>query len=175
MKSTQQIVSEGMAERGVSILLIGGMALPAFDVVRQTIDLDCLVAASQEGALRDVLVSAGYQEVARTAMFVRYSSPSVYHYDVDVLLVDDITFEKILADSRMFDAGSGSFYVPSLAHMIMLKLHAMKNNRSRELKDLNDVVELLRAHPGEVAENELQAICDKYGPAGVYTKLKESL
>ncbi|MDD2600106.1 MAG: hypothetical protein PHO37_12920 [Kiritimatiellae bacterium] len=175
MKSTQQIVSEGMAERGASVLLIGGMALPAFDVVRQTIDLDCLIAASQEGVLRDVLVAAGYNEAARTAMFVRYSSPSVYHYDVDVLLVDDITFEKILADSQLFNAGLGSFYVPSLAHMIMLKLHAMKNNRSRELKDLSDIVELLRANPGEIAEKALQAMCRKYGPEGVYIKLKGSL
>lgn len=175
MKPTQQIISEGMAELGVPILLIGGMALPAFDVVRQTIDIDCLMAASKESALRDVLVAAGYQEVVRTEMFVRYSSSSVYHYDVDVLLVDDITFEKILADSQLLDVGRSTFNVPCLAHMIMLKLHAMKNNRSRELKDLSDVVEILRANPDQVSEREISAMCEKYGPAGIDVKLKESL
>jgi len=51
----------------------------------------------------------------------------------------------------------------------------MKNNSSRELKDLNDVVEILRANPGEVPESQIQSICEKYGPESVYTKLKESL
>ena len=36
MKSTQEIIAEGLAELGAPVLLIGGMALPAFDVVRQT-------------------------------------------------------------------------------------------------------------------------------------------
>jgi len=175
MKSTQQIIADGMAERGVPVLLIGGMALPAFDVVRQTVDMDCLIAAGKESTLRDVLVAAGYNEVARTEMFVRYSSPSVYHYDVDVLLVDDITFERILAESQLFDTGESGFNVPCIAHMIMLKLHAMKNSSSRVLKDLSDVAEILRANPGEVAESQLQAMCEKYGPAGVYAKLKDSL
>ncbi len=175
MKSTQQIIADGMTECGVPLLLIGGMALPAFDVVRQTVDIDFLIAAGKESALRDVLVTAGYSEVARTEMFVRYSSPSVYHYDVDVLLVDDITFGQILADSRLFYMGESGFNVPCIAHMIMLKLHAMKNSSSRVLKDLSDVVELLRANLGEVTESQLQAMCQKYGPAGVYQKIKDSL
>jgi len=139
------------------------------------VDIDCLIAAGKESNLRDVLVAAGYSEVTRTEMFVRYSSSSIYHYDVDVLLVDDITFGRILADSQLFDTGESGFNVPSIVHMIMLKLHAMKNNSSRVLKDLNDVVEILRANPGEVAESQLQAMCGKYGPEGIYPKIKDSL
>ncbi|MDA3923634.1 MAG: hypothetical protein PF904_02925 [Kiritimatiellae bacterium] len=175
MKSTQQIIADGMAERGVPVLLIGGMALPAFDVVRQTVDIDCLISTGKESTLHDVLVAAGYSEVARTEMFVRYSSLSVYYYDVDVLLVDDITFDQILADSRLHDTGQCGFNVPCIEHMIMLKLHAMKNSSSRILKDLNDVVEILRANPGEVTDGKLHAICEKYGPDEVYEKIKDSL
>jgi hypothetical protein len=175
MKSTPEIVSEGMAACGEPILLIGGMALPAYDVIRQTVDMDVLISTSQESVVRNVLVPAGYKEVARTEMFVRYSSPSVYHYDVDVLLVDDPTFETMLAESQLFDEGRSTFNIPCIAHMLMLKLHAMKNSSSRELKDLGDVVEILRANPDAVEDSELQSLCEKYGPAGVYRKLKDSL
>lgn len=135
MKSTQEIIADGLGERGVPILLIGGMALPAFDVIRQTVDTDCLMATSKETALQDVLIAAGYIEVQRTYNFVRYTSVSVYHSDVDVLLVDDNTFEKVFVDSTPFKVGNATINVPSAENMIMLKLHAMKNNHKRELKD----------------------------------------
>ena len=175
MKSTPEIVSEGMAACGEPILLIGGMALPAYDVIRQTVDMDFLISTSKESIVHDVLVPAGYREMARTEMFVRYSSPSVYHYDVDVLLVDDLTFDTILAESQRFDEGRSTFSIPCIAHMLMLKLHAMKHSSSRVLKDLNDVVEILRSNPDAVKESEIQSICEKYGPAGVYKTLKDSL
>ena len=175
MKTTQEIIADGLALHNVSVLLIGGMALPAFDVVRQTVDVDCLIASNDLDALNDVLTDAGYEEVVRTTSFARYSSPSVYHYDVDVLFVDKDTFDKIFQESKHLSTGGASFQVPCVAHMIMLKLHSMKNSSKRELKDLGDIVELLRNNCSAVSIEELKGMCKKFGPKGVYEKVKEAL
>ena len=128
MESTPEIIADGLADRGVPVLVIGGMALPAFDVIRQTIDMDCLMVDAQAGELHALLTEAGYVELARAEGFVQYTSPSVYHADVDVMLVDQGTFDKVMARSRRLDVGRASMRVPCAAHMVMLKLHAMKNH-----------------------------------------------
>ncbi|MCK5528775.1 MAG: nucleotidyltransferase family protein [Kiritimatiellae bacterium] len=175
MKTTQELISEGLAERGVSVLLIGGMALPAFDVVRQTVDIDCLMVSGEESILHDVLAAAGYVETAKTENFVRYSSPSIYHADVDLLLVDTATFDSLFAESQPLNIGNVLFNVPCLAHMIMLKLHAMKNSSKRELKDLSDIVAILQNKPSCIDDNDLHELCDRYGPDGIYNRLMEAL
>ena len=38
-----------ISKLGVPVLLIEGMALPAFDVVRQTVDMDCLLPIRRKG------------------------------------------------------------------------------------------------------------------------------
>jgi hypothetical protein len=175
MKSTEELVVEGLAARGVPVVLIGGMALPAFDVVRQTVDMDCLLVDTQAGALNAVLTDAGYEERQRTQGFVQYVSPSVYHTDVDVMLVDEGTFAKIVARSHPLDVGRAIMRVPCAAHMIMLKLHAMKNNPKREFKDMGDIVEILRNCPQQVPDDELRAMCEQRGPVGVYRRITEAV
>ena len=65
--------------------------------------------------------------------------------------------------------------VPCAAHMIMLKLHAMKSNPKREIKDLSDIVEILRNGPDPLPRDELEAMCEHYGPAGVCERIVEAL
>ena len=176
MKSAQEILLNGLAKYDTSVLLIGGMALPAFDVVRQTIDLDCLIAVDDESLLRTVLVEAGYNEIERSKNFVRYVSASIYHYDIDVLMVDQKTFDSMISCSSAFDMGHNTIInVPSISHMIMLKLHAIKNNKKRELKDLSDIVEILRNNVSEISDAELETICSRYGPEGVYKRIQEAV
>ena len=175
MKTTQEIIIYGLAERDIPVLLIGGMALPAYDVVRQTMDIDCLMASSDAGVLQNILIDAGYKVEERTDNFIRFSSASVYHYDVDLLLVDNDTFKKILSDSIPFSIGHTEMSVPCIAHIIMLKIHAIKNNRKRELKDLGDIVEIIHNNSLAITDNELEEICNRYGSDDIYEKLKEAL
>ncbi|OGV63921.1 MAG: hypothetical protein A2498_09645 [Lentisphaerae bacterium RIFOXYC12_FULL_60_16] len=175
MKSTLEIVSDGLAARNVPILLIGGMALHAFDVVRQTVDVDCLLADDDADILRAVLTEAGYEEQEHTENFSRYVSPLVHLMDIDVLLVDKHTFTKMLERSRPVEVGHTVIHVPCAAHLIALKLHAMKNDPKRETKDLSDIIEILRNNPGAVPDDELQAIGVRHGPSGIYARLKGSL
>lgn len=175
MKTVLEMIWEGMEARNVSSLLIGGYALPAFGIARQTIDVDCLIADSDTGVLHEILTKASYKEVDRTESFVRYSHSSIYLMDVDLMLVDSDTFKKMLETSTVYRIEKLAVRIPSFIHLIALKLHAIKNNPKRELKDLNDIVELLRNNRNKIAKKELESTCIRYGPEGIYAKLESYL
>jgi hypothetical protein len=175
MKTVMQLISDGLHAGEVSALLVGGHALPAFGYQRQTVDVDCLMATTEAHVLHEVLTGAGYRETERTDMFVRYSHPSAYLLDVDVMLVDRRTFDKLQAKSFVYRVGEAEMRVPCLLHLIALKLHAMKNNPKRELKDLSDIVELLQGNPQSVSREDLAAVCEHYGPAGVLGQIERHL
>jgi predicted nucleotidyltransferase len=172
MKTALELVCEGLARRQTPVLLIGGYALAAYDVVRQTVDVDFLIADNQEHDLHDLLLHAGYVERQRTDAFARYSHAEPVLMDVDVMLVDRDTFSKMHAKSVRQRVGGVEMQVPCLAHLIALKLHALKNNPKRELKDLGDIAALLTENAGAVPRAEMQAICQQYGPEGVFTKVE---
>jgi predicted nucleotidyltransferase len=175
MKSAPEIIVEGLERRGIDVLLVGGMALPAYGVVRQTLDIDCLIAEEHASALGEVLKGAGYSEQARSDNFIRYTGPEDEQFDVDVLLVDTETMSELVSESRAFDLGPATMRVPSLRHLVMLKLHAIKNEPKRELRDLSDVVEMLRFQPDSISTEELAEICARYGPPGILDRLKDAL
>jgi hypothetical protein len=153
-------------------LLIGGQALPAYGLVRQTLDIDCLAAEAGSAKLHAVLVDEGYQMVARSAAFVRYHHADETALDVDILLVDHDVYEKMFRDSLAWRVAGANWRVPSLPHLVALKLHAIKNNRSRQGRDLNDIGDLLRLNPGTVTREIMGELCLKYGPPGIFGVLE---
>ena len=175
MQTALEIIRDGLAGGETRLLLIGAYALQAYDVVRQTMDLDCLVVDEDANALGTILLGAGYELIQRTDAFLRYSHPSVWFMDVDVMTVDRDTFDKMFAQSTTRKVQSITMNVPSLLHLIALKLHAVKNNAKRELKDMGDIVELLRAHPDAVSQEALRGVCERYGPDGILEKLESYL
>jgi hypothetical protein len=56
-----------------------------------------------------------------------------------------------------------------------MKLHAIRSNPQREPRDFADIVELVRANPGHLGQDELHALCAKYGPEGMWEKFEEIL
>ena len=92
---------------------------------------------------------------------------------MDILLVSVETFDRIFAESGAWTVGRAEFRVPSLPHLIALKLHAMRNDPAREARDLADVLALLQANPGAVSEDELARLCRRYGPTGIAEKMRK--
>ena len=154
------------------LLIIGGHALTAHGVVRQTVDLDCLIAVENRQTLDQHLRDGGFVQASITENFARYTHPSDMVPDVDVLFVDASTFEKLLANATHLHRGQVELQVPALPHLIALKLHAIRNNPAREAGDLGDIVRLLAANPSVVSSEELSVICKRFGPEGIEAKLK---
>jgi hypothetical protein len=156
-------------------LLIGGQALPVYGVVRQTLDIDCLAATEGAAKLAQALLAAGYVEAARSASVVRYRHDSPLLLDVDILLVNQETYDKLLRDSREWRTDESVWRVPSLPHLIALKLHAMKHNPSRRGHDLSDILSLLQQNPQALRRDTLQELCVEFGPPGVMAELTGAL
>lgn len=167
-----QAVFDLLARSQRPLLIIGGHALEAHGVSRQTADVDCLIAAEDRAALGELLHSGGFTLVGETENFARYEHQSPLLPDVDVLLVDATTLEKLLPAAVPIHGSREGLRTPALAHLIALKLHAIRNNPLREARDLGDIAELLRANPKSIPSEELAALCSQFGPAGIEAKLK---
>lgn len=172
MKSTPELIAECLSQAGVKAILVGGLAMEAHGYGRQTYDLDCLIVGSDAEPFEKALLAAGYTREPTGGNFRRYVPATVYHAPVDVLLVESDTFERMFKESRPWRYGEVTLRVPSLPHLIALKLHAIRNNSVREARDLGDVAELLAANPGAIGEEELADLCAKYGPAGIRERLR---
>lgn len=162
-----------IAEGGVSPLVIGAHALQELGVPRQTFDLDLMIAETDKESIAKILLDDGYTSVAETKNFQRFSHPRPERMDIDLLFVDSSTFEKLAAHSSTSKSGTSTLRIPSIPHFIALKLHAIRNNPKREARDLGDIAELLRARPGVLSPQQLEESCRKFGPKGVYSKLRE--
>jgi hypothetical protein len=161
--------------RQAQALLIGGHALQAYGVTRQTLDIDMLVSEGRAEAARAILEQHGYGVMARSPIFARHRHPSPTLPDVDILYVDEETATKMLRHPRELSLAGTVCLVPTLSHLLALKLHAIRNNAAREPRDFADIVELLRANPGECESDELRRLCTTYGPAGLWDKLEAAL
>ena len=167
-----QAVFDILARFRRPLLIIGGHALGAHGVVRQTVDVDCLITAPDRSSLDEFLRNSGFTLAGETENFARYMHKSPLLSQVDVLFVDATTFAKLQPAAILLRDNTEGLRVPALAHLIALKLHAIRNNPLREARDLGDIAELLRANPESITPGELASLCDQFGPSGIEIKLK---
>jgi len=159
-------------------VLIGGHALQAYGHLRTTLDTAVLVAADSSDALCRELASLGFRKTACNRLVLRFNRPSApdgYEETLDVLLVDVETFNGILVESRELDLGNGSCRVPSLSHLLALKLHAIRQDRRRELRDLADIESLLRLNPGAISATELRQLASRHAPPDLLPRILQLL
>lgn len=175
MKSTLQLLSRGLADRGVGALLVGGHALQMHGVIRQTLDVDCLVSDELDQVVQAILTGAGYAESARSENFVRYTHAGDAFADVDVLLVDKATFEPMLEEGSAHGLYGEGLRVASVEHLIALKLHAIRCDPPREARDVADIVELLRRNRPIAGRDRLRGLCERYGPPSIHERIERYL
>ena len=160
-----------LAESGVPVLLVGGHALHVYRYTRNTIDFDFMVAAPEYDRLHAYLQSIGFTEQGTVGQFGRFRPGPGGQPVIDIGKVDAGTFERLWEAAETHDWNGAILRVPAFLHLIALKLHASKNEH-RTLRDQADVIELLRLNPGRYVAADLEATCLRYGPPGIYERLK---
>lgn len=160
MSILEHLIERARAQ-GLPFVVIGGHAVAAHGYGRQTLDLDLLVRDEDRRPWVELLVAFGYRVFHEDPAFVQLAAPTVAHWPVDLLLVAEPTFAGVMAEAREVDFGAQRVRIPSLEHLLALKLHALKDARPpRDLKDLTDVPprrgerprRTRRAIPGPVSE-----------------------
>ena len=108
--------------------------------------------------------------------FVRLKNSNLALMDLDFIFVDADTLQKILKESHEITIVGQKLHVPSLNHLIALKLHAIKSNqKNRLLKDLPDIINLILINKIDITNPEFKTMCLKYGTEDIYKKIVEAV
>ena len=175
-RSVFHLISDVIQKEEVSCILIGGFAVNYYKVTRQTADVDFLITKEDFDKIFTHLEKAGYQKGLAQENFTQLKSGRVSLMDIDFMFVDQETLSKILKESQKIKIAKQEFYVPSLDHLIALKLHAIKYNpKIRLIRDLPDVINLIRINKVNVHSEKFKTLCFKYGTEEIYTKILEGV
>lgn len=153
-------------------ILIGGFAINYYKVTRNTVDVDFLITVKDYEKTINALLLSGYRKDSAGEVFTRLTSDDLKFIDLDFMCVDEETFAKVLKEGICIKIAGHDFIVPSLIHLIALKLHAIKcNPQMRIFKDLPDIVGLIKANRLDPLTNEFKEWCLKYGTEDIYNKI----
>ena len=164
-----------LMETGVPLLIVGGTAVQMYGFSRFTKDFDCVVASDREAELATAMRKAGFDEFVRNALVVRYRHSVHTDWIVDTLLVNAETFAKMWGERREIRLAARSLTVAAPLHIASMKLHAMRQNPTRQMFDLLDVLELLQHDRGNWTLDEVRTACERYGPAGIFDTIRPHL
>ena len=157
-------------------MVIGGHAVNAYGISRQTVDLDLLVPLRNRAQWHALMLRIKDTATQDDDRFARYSPPDLAAWPIDFMFVDDPTFENLYSESNPSTIGVAETRTVSARHLLILKIHAMKQGQDqRTSKDFNDALGLLRAGVTGVMPEELLALCDRYADREIYDKLRPGL
>ncbi len=170
------LVSSISKKANIFCVLIGGFAVNYYKYTRQTADVDFLITKEDFAKILDLVKKAGYKQEYIQKVFTRLKSNRLTFLDIDFMFVDKETLVKIIRDGKEIKIAGQKFIVPSLYHLIALKLHSIKYNpKIREATDLPDVINLIRINDINIKDNKFREMCLKYGTQELYNKILSSI
>ena len=173
-RSVFHLISDLTHQEGVPCILIGGFAVNHYNVSRQTADIDFLITKEDFGRILNFLERAGYKKDSVQENFVQLKSNRVSLLDIDFMFVDADTLKKIMKEGEPLKIAGQKFVVPSLNHLIALKLHSIKNNPKLRLsKDFPDIISLIQINKVDIQGLPFKELCQKYSTQEIYDRILE--
>lgn len=167
------LLAKEFKKANIPFVLIGGFAVNYYKVSRFTGDVDILIDERNFKKVLPLLEQAGYKEVTKQHLFARFVNDDLNFMDLDLMFVDEKTFSGILREGKEVEIEGRKMVVPSLNHLVALKLHSLKNNPDhREDPDLKDLARLIQENQVDVAKNDFRELCLKYGTQELYEKIQ---
>lgn len=164
--------TEQASARGLRFLLIGGYAVSAHGYSRKTFDVDFLVCRDDSEAWRELLLALDYRCAHEQTAFMQFESASPNAPPLDLMRVSRETFETLFAASDIRSLAGTETRVPSLWHLIALKLHAARDAAPhRRYKDLIDIFYLVDANQVDVLSASFRELCEQYGTSELYEEI----
>ena len=107
---------------------------------------------------------------------MQFSSPENTGWPVDLMFVNDQTFSKMFTASVEQTMKGTVVRIPSVEHLIALKIHALKyTNPRRQLKNLLDVVSLIELNNVDINGKEFIVVCERYGTPKIRAQIIAAL
>jgi hypothetical protein len=155
-------------------LVIGGHAINAYGLDRHTGDLDLLVPRTMKQPWNTLMTELRYSVGQNTDTFARFRPDSLASWPIDLMFVDDLTFEKMQKEATEAEFGVVRAPVASMRHLIMLKIHAMKVfQEQRDAKDFSDLLFLVAK--SKLPLQELKSLCETHASDKLFARIKGAL
>lgn len=133
-------------KEGIHYAVIGGFALGLWGATRATIDMDFLLLIEDISRTEEILERYQYKCIHKTANVGQYVSDSTTYGSIDFIFASRDISKKMLERSVVVKFKSGDkvkVLIPE--DIIGLKVQALSNDPSREVKDYADIDALLNA------------------------------
>jgi len=158
--------------KDMPFVVIGGHAVNAYGLSRQTGDLDLIVPLTAKGLWLELMNKLRYRKGQDDDRFTRFRPEHLTAWPIDLMFVDDGTFAKIWEAGDEKDYGAVPAKVASARHLAILKMHALKHYQEhRYARDYNDLIGLLRSGETGISAGELSELCLKYANQEVLNRL----
>lgn len=176
MTSIFQTATRAAQAEGREFLLIGGHAVNARGYERTTLDFDFMIPAADLPAWKKILADLGYEPIHETKAFAQFEPVGGGGFRIDLMLVDDPTFAKLMAGSEVRSYGGCEIRVAGVLHLIALKLHATRTwDRAVQGKDYYDILNLIRVNRLDIGSPEFQTILNRYATPSIRERLLSDL
>lgn len=161
-------------ERGLSSLLIGGNAIILLGYLRNTVDLDLLLPEDQRSRWLDLLRELGYRFFHGVEAFAQFEPPDVDGVPVDLMFVEQETWEKLVAGAREATLGDQPVLLPRPEYLVALKLHAASSaTRANPEVDWEDIRQTVRICGLDPAEPSFRELIVRYGGEHALARIEQ--
>ena len=173
--STLGKIAARATKAGLDSLLAGGHAVISHGHPRATFDLDLIVCRSDLEKWLGLAKSLNYDLYREGPNFVQFSPPDSASLPLDLMLVNEQTFTKLLAEAVPASPALKGVKVVSVGHLLALKCHAIKHGHAgRIVKDVGDVINLVRVNRLDITTPEIRQLFLKHGTSELYEKVKRA-
>ena len=163
-------------QTGLRFLVIGGHAVIEHGFQRGTEDADILVSKEDRSQWMQQIESLGYRLRHDGGAFIQFEPVEPGGWELDLMLVPADVLDRLLATSKPACMEGADVVIPSLAHLLALKIHALKHGHGlRVLKDITDVTQLLTANRVDPKSAWLQELFEKHGDKELYERVLKLL
>jgi hypothetical protein len=121
------LITTELKKANVRYLLIGGFAITAYGYSRATRDFDILMTDSEFTKALPALKNMGYRLVSHVKVCAQFEHEKLdpEFIDLDVMLVDETTFEIMWKSAKETEIFGNKFLLPAVTHLIAMKLHKL--------------------------------------------------
>ena len=134
------LVAAHIEAAGFRWAVAGGLAVQAHGFSRLTKDLDIVTESGAQAGLVAYMESLGYETVYVSAGFSNHAHDDARMGGVDFIYVEPATADRMFsACGRQSGVDGRTLPVPKAEHLIAMKVHAMKNDPTRTLREMADI------------------------------------
>ncbi len=162
------------SERGLPSLLIGGNAVILLGYIRNTVDLDLLLPEAARSRWLDLMRELGYRFFHGVSAFAQFEPPNPGAPPVDLMFVEQATWEKLIEGAREMDLAGQDVLLPRPEYLVALKLHAANSpTRSKPEVDWEDIRQIVRICGLDPADESFRSLILRYGGEGALRRIQE--